>query len=124
PPWQRPVVQSPRAAADLRVDVLRSSLSTPVRLVRRLLDRASIRTDELRLTRRLAVYAATALVAAASCLFLFVRDDAIHHVKEMAQSHAQFIAASILHEHLRPEDLRSPVTGRRLHELDQLFTSE
>src|SRR4051812_2971128 len=76
-----------------------------------------------RLTRRFALYAAIALVAAAAGIFWFVRDDAVQHAEQEARYEATLFAGTQLRDHLRPSDLTGPVTRARRAQLDRMFRS-
>jgi diguanylate cyclase (GGDEF)-like protein len=77
-----------------------------------------------RLTRRFALYAAIALVAAMAGTFLFVREQAIHRAEQTGRFHTQFIADSILKDRLRPSDFQRAASGARRAQLDALFANE
>jgi diguanylate cyclase (GGDEF)-like protein len=76
------------------------------------------------LTRRFALYAALALLAAGGGLFCFVRSDAISRAEGQALVHTGFIADSILRFSLRAPDFRGPVSAVRRRQLDALFARE
>jgi diguanylate cyclase len=76
-----------------------------------------------KLTRRFAVYAAIALIAATGGIFWFVRGDAVDNAERDARYDATLFAGTTLRDRLRPSDLSGPVSARRSRQLDQLFRS-
>ncbi len=81
------------------------------------------RVEALSLSGRLALLTALALVATAAVLLLF-RHPGTGGGDQTARQQTEFVADSILRNHLRPQDLRSPVRGARRGQLDRLFRSE
>lgn len=97
----------------------------PWRTISLLISERSLDTSRTpRLTRRFALYAALALLAASISMFLFVREEVTHRAEQTGRFHTKFIADSILRAHLTPADLRSPVLGARRGQLDRLFREE
>ena len=76
-----------------------------------------------KLTRRFAIYAAIALVAAAGGIFWFVRDDAVEHAEQQARYEATLFAGTKLRDQLHSSDLTAPVSPARRAQLDRLFRS-
>ncbi len=74
-----------------------------------------------RLTRRFAVYAAIALIAAGAGIFWFVRQDALSNAERDARYDTTLFADGALRSALRPADLRRTVSARRRAALDRLF---
>jgi len=69
--------------------------------------------------------AATAVVLAlvGGALLLYVRSAETRHAELDVSARAEFIEEGILRDTLRPSDLRAPVTGTRLAQLDRLFAT-
>jgi diguanylate cyclase (GGDEF)-like protein len=85
---------------------------------------ARARGHSPRLTRRFALYAALALLAAVAATFVFVRREAIQRAEQTGRFHTRFIADSILRDRLRASDFHAPVAGARRAQLDAIFHHE
>ena len=79
------------------------------------------RADELRLTGRLALFAALVLLAVAGLLLALMHQDPVNDSEQTARVQTKFIADSVLRQQLRRQDLRSPVSASRRRVLDRLF---
>ena len=90
----------------------------------RIAERSTNSSPDPRLTRRFALYAALALLAASISTFLFVRGEVTRRAEQTGRFHTKFIADSILRSHLTRTDLQSPVTVARRHQLERLFRQE
>lgn len=82
---------------------------------------SSVEERPPRLVLRFAVAAALALVLAALVILWFVRRQANERALSNVSSQTQFIADTILRNEIRMSDLRRPVRGDRLRDLDLIF---
>src|SRR5688500_2721861 len=74
-----------------------------------------------RLTLRIAVYTAAALLFAAGAILWFVEQRATSQAEGHAAGRAHFIAEVLLRDRLTESDFAKPSVGKRRRELDSLF---
>ena len=74
-----------------------------------------------RLVQRFAAGMAIAFLVVVVAVVVYVRHSATEHAKKAAESHAEFVALTILRDVLVPEDFTKPVSTERRRELDRLI---
>src|SRR5712691_10034674 len=87
----------------------------------------SVRTDTSRpprLTLRVLVSSAIALLVAGATMIAYTSRYALDRAEQNASAHTNFIAGTIVRDRLRPTDFERKVMGRHRAILDRLFTSE
>jgi signal transduction histidine kinase len=78
-------------------------------------------TKPPRLTLRIALYTAAALLFAAGAILWFVSQRATAEAESQAAARAHFLADILLRDRLTRADFGEPVVGKRRRELDTLF---
>jgi diguanylate cyclase (GGDEF)-like protein len=87
----------------------------------------SLRTDTSRpprLTLRVLVSSAIALLVAGATMIAYTSRYALDRAEQNASDHTNFIARTIVRDRLRRADFERPVSGRRRAVLDRLFSAE
>ena len=77
-----------------------------------------------RLVQRFAATMAISFVIVIVAVIFFVRHSATQRAEQAAVAHAVFVSQSILRDMLVPGDFAKPVRGKRLAELDRLFSEK
>src|SRR5438105_11750169 len=87
----------------------------------------SVRTDTSRpprLTLRVLVSSAIALLVAGATMIAYTSRYALDRAEANASAHTSFVARTIVRDRLRRTDFERPVTGRQRAILDRLFRRE